>query len=325
MRITVDEISYRVAEICQKYATVLAAVLMGSCARNEETYFVNCIGQREMMSDYEMLIIVKCHSDMDAISDSLCRLRDELIKDRHSDNFDLEWMFKTVEEIRRIDKRFIFFETRFYSRLVYGDAKILNEFPKINISNLNYSELNTVIIHRLYHVIRCMNSEDEHFKKYLIARNTLDFSTAFLPLVGILIPSYSARTMELEKIAESHMLPQELVNRQHDYLIMKKDYDAEQYNDYSYEIMLQKFYEDFMLLKFLQCRYQRGVLFRSNIRNMLSAIYRFDIRRMIICLKWGKLLTSLCDEMFDLIKNGKVDEIELNNLKKMMKELFNYC
>lgn len=325
MRITADEISRRVAELCVTDPNVLAVFLMGSCARGEETYFLNENGDKEMMSDYEMLIIINSYFDTGTISDRLSELRNELINERHSESFDLEWMFKSVIEIKRLDKRFIFFETKYYGKLVYGDIKLLDLFPEINIQNLNFSELNTVIIHRLYHVIRSMNSDDEHFKKYLIARNSLDFSTALLPLTGVLTPSYEKRTAELEKIAETNKLPDGLVKRQCDYLIMKKDYNAEQYNAYTYDQMLHDFYEDFILLKDLQQKYQNGVLFRTNKRNMISALYRLDIKKMIMCLEWRKRLTSLCDEMFDMIRREKICEPEINSLKTRMKELFNYC
>ena len=325
MRITADEISRYVAELCVTDPNILAVFLMGSCARGEETYFINILGEKEMMSDYEMLIIVNSHSDTNAISDRLSAMRNELISERHSENFDLEWMFKSVNEIKRLDRRFIFFETKYYGKLVYGNIKLLDLFPDINIGNINFSELNTVIIHRLYHVIRSMSSENEHYKKYNIARNSLDFSTAFLPLTGVLVPSYARRTAELGKIFERYKLPEGLVKRQRDYLIMKKDYNAEQYNAYSYDQMLKDFYMDFMLLKELQQRYQNGVLFKTGKRNMISALYRHDIKRIIICLEWGKRLTSLCDKMFDIICTGEIDDFELNSIKSTMQELFHYC
>lgn len=325
MRIAVDEISHHVAELFKEYSCVLAAFLMGSCARNEETYFTNAQGYKEMMSDYEMLIIVNSYSDTYKISESLQKLRNELAKERTSENFDIEWMYKSVNEIKRLDRRFIFFETKHFSKLIYGNIQMLDLFPEINIHNLNYSELNTVLLHRLYHVIRGMNSKDEHFKKYLIARNSLDFSTAFLPLIGLLVPSYESRTSELQKVAEKYELPEELVKRQQDYLIMKKNYDADQYNTYSYEQMLHDFYNDFMLLRSLQQKYQNGVLFKTDIRSIASAIYRLDINKIFTCINWKRNLTLLCDEMFNLLRKRKIDESELKNLKSKMKELFNYC
>lgn len=325
MLINAESISKEIAGICERHSGVISVVLNGSCARGEETYFINSDGQNEMMSDFEMLIIVAKMVDRVAISKSLSELRNRLLAIRQSENFDLEWSYKTPDDLRRLDKRFFFFETKESDKVIYGDKDIIESFPDINLQNLNYSELNTVIIHRLYHVIRDLRSTDEKYKKYLIARNSLDFATAILPLSGVLVASYGRRMIEIEKIASELQLPDELIQRQLDYLVMKKDYSSALYDFYCYEDMLQNFYADFQLLKKLQAQLQGGTIFRRNNRRLLSSIYRANLKNLKICIQWQSRLTALCEDMFEIIKNGAVSERELAALKVQMSDLFGYC
>ena len=108
MRITSSEIASEVEIICRRHNCVLAAISMGSCARGEETYFINEMGQEEMMSDFEMLIITETSSNTEVVDKDLNELRKELKSISHSCNFDLEWSYKTIDELKRLDKRFIF-------------------------------------------------------------------------------------------------------------------------------------------------------------------------------------------------------------------------
>ena len=193
------------------------------------------------------------------------------------------------------------------------------------MKNLNYSELNTVIIHRLYHVLRDLKSDDEKYKKYIIARNSLDFSTAFLPLIGVLVASYGLRMVELERVASKYQIPSSLVQRQRDYLEMKKNYNSNLYGQYAYKDMLQNFSDDFQILKFLQMELQNGVLFKQNKRRMLSSVLRLDLKNFIISLEWQKRLNMLCEELFELINKYDFTENEMQHVKKQMLELFGYC
>lgn len=325
MEITAHAISREVAAVCKEFSTIISVLAMGSCARDEETYFTNINGQKEMMSDFEMLIITSSNAETVEISEKLSKLREKLLEIRHSQSFDLEWSFKNVNQLKMLDKRFIFFETKAAGKIIYGENSILNHFPDINLHNLNYCELNTVIIHRLYHVARDLASKDEQYKKYLIARNSLDFATAFLPLAGILTATYTRRMAELEKIAEKYKIPDDLIHRQRNYLVMKKDYSSKLYNAYQFSDMLQDFYQDFQLLKYLQCQLQSGVLFRNGKRRLLSALYHGNIKSLKLYLQWQNSLNMLCDELFMTIACENVQEQDLTKIKTQMMELFGYC
>ena len=112
MAYDVNQISEKVRETLDGCPEVVAALLMGSCSRGEETYFINGRGERELLSDYEMLIIVHGKVDTKVSDDKLKLLARELKGKSSSPCFELEWSYKTEHQIEKLDKRFIFFEAR---------------------------------------------------------------------------------------------------------------------------------------------------------------------------------------------------------------------
>ena len=194
----------------------------------------------------------------------------------------------------------------------------------INIKNLNFCELNTVIIHRLYHVLRDRLNADEHYQQYLIARNTLDIPTAVLPLCGILQSSYEKRNKSFSEYALQYGFPKELMVRLSDYLQMKKDYNADQYKKYSLEYMKKQFIADMKMLYEFQKRQQHDHAFRGNRRLLISAVYRRNIEMLKISLCWEKLNESLYQKMIQMLEKDDISSIKLRELQDEMFELFNY-
>lgn len=320
----VNQISEKVRETLAGCPEVVAALLMGSCSRGEETYFINGRGERELLSDYEMLIIVHDKMDTKVSDDKLRLLASELKGQSSSPCFELEWSYKTEHQIKKLDKRFIFFEARESACTIYGNKSAIELFPVINIKNLNFCELNTVIIHRLYHVLRdCLNT-DEHYQQYLIARNTLDIPTAVLPLCGILQSSYGRRNKSFSEYALQYGFSEEFMVRLTDYLQMKKDYNADQYKEYSLEFMKKQFVADMKMLYEFQKRQQHNHAFRKNKRLFISAVYRRNIEMLKISLCWEKVNESLYQRMIQMLEKDDVSGIELRKLQDEMFRLFNY-
>ena len=320
----VNQISEKVRETLDGCPEVVAALLMGSCSRGEETYFINGRGERELLSDYEMLIIVHDKVDTKVSDDKLKVLARELKKQSSSPCFELEWSYKTEHQMKKLDKRFIFFEARESACTIYGNKTTIELFPVINIKNLNFCELNTVIIHRLYHVLRDQSNTDEHYQQYLIARNTLDIPTAVLPLCGILQSSYGKRNKSFGEYALQYGFPKELVTRLTDYLQMKKDYNADKYKKYSLEFMKKQFIADMKILYEFQKRQQHNHAFRGNRRLLISAVYRRNIKTLRKCLCWEELNESLYQKMIRMLEKDNISSTELRKLQDEMFEMFNY-
>lgn len=321
---SVKQISEKVKLTLSSCQEVIAALLMGSCSRGEETYFLNKNGEKELLSDYEMLIIVKDNYAIDESNRKLHALADELKSQSTSPCFELEWSYKTVREMKKLDKRFIFFEAKVSSYVIFGDNNVINLFPDINIKNLNYCELNTVLIHRLYHVVRDYLIPDEHYQKYLIARNTLDIPTAILPLLGVLQSSYINRNNIFKKYASDCNASKELITRLDDYLQMKKDYNAKQYEIYTIDAMRTHFIEDIKFLYQFQKKVQNGNIFRNNYRLLLSGIYRHNIDNIRMSIHWKTLNETLYNRMLNMLEVGNITEEELKTLEDDMYKIYRY-
>ena len=324
MGYSVTEISDIVFNAIEGRTEIVAALLMGSCARHEETYFTNQNGVRELLSDYEMLLITKDGYSTSECDRTLRELADKLKMASSSPCFELEWSFKTKAQIRRLDKRFIFFEAKDSAYLIYGEQNAIELFPDITISNLNFSELNTVINHRLYHVLRDSLKGDEHFQKYLIARNTLDIPTAVLPLVGVLKSSYSARNQAFFEAVDMREFPAGLKERLNDCLEMKKNYDSEVYERRSLPEMQSCFLQDMKALYAFQSKSQGGKAFRKNRRLFLSAIYQRSRQIARQYFNWENLNQSLYSDMIQILENGQYNENDMNRITNRMFELYGY-
>lgn len=319
-----DQIGKLVAKRLSGKAGIIAALLMGSCARGEETYFINKDGNRELLSDYEMLVIIQKGTETSIIDEDLRSLANELKEQSSSPCFEVEWSYKTTEEIQRLDKRFIFFEAKESAKVVYGDDCVLSLFPKITISNLNFSELNTVIIHRLYHVLKDRLNPDEHYQKYLIARNTLDVPTAALPLMGMLESSYEKRNrLFLDKVDKSEF-PEGIEDRLQDYLEMKKNYSSNIYEKYSEDSMRFDFSRDMEALYNFQKRHQKGHAFRRSYRLLLSAVYRKNLEFAYRYLHWEDLCEKLYSDMIAMLNDSNIMEEQIDSISNRMFLLFGY-
>lgn len=320
----VNQISEEVRDTLSGCKKVFAAVLMGSCSRGEETYFLNKNGERELLSDYEILIIVYDKENIDECNDKLEILSKKLKEKSTSPCFELEWSYKTIREMKQLDKRFIFFEARESASVITGDKASIKLFPVITIKNLNMCELNTIIIHRLYHVLRDFHNKDQHYQQYLIARNTLDIPTAVLPLFGILQSSYEKRNKIFIQSATRYGFSEELVVRLDDYLQMKKDYNAKQYEKYSIEYMREQFVADMKMLYEFQSKKQNGHAFRRNIRLFISAIYRRNIEMLKLSFSWKTKNELLYKKMIQMLEQSKVPKMKLEEIKTEMIRLYNY-
>ena len=324
MAYSVEQISDKVKGALSNCQEVIAALLMGSCARGEETYFINKNGDRELLSDYEMLIIVQDNCSVEESNRKLRTLANELKSQSWSPCFELEWSYKTIGELRKLDKRFIFFEAKESAYVICGKKEAIKMFPNITIDNLNYCELNTVLIHRLYHVIRDYMIADEHYQKYLIARNTLDLPTAILPLIGILQSTYECRNRTFRKYASEYDFSENLVDRLDDYLCMKKNYDADEYSFYTVDDMRNHFVEDMKSFYRFQKKMQNGHAFKKNNRLFLSGVYRRNIKLIRMSIQWENMNEELYKKMIYMLENGNVTKDGLKSLQDEMFDIYSY-
>lgn len=319
-----EQIGAEAARVLKRCPNVAAALLMGSCARGEETYFTNLNGEMELLSDYELLIVTKDKSDRSGCEKALRALAGTLKEQSSSGRFELKWSYKSESELKRLDRRFIFFEARECAKIIYGDPAVLEHFPPITVRNLNYCELDTVIIHRLYHVLRDMWISDEKYRKYLIARNTLDIPSVVLPWEGILAGTYQKRIRLFLDLPDTAFISNDLKKRLADYFEMKKNYDSELYEQYALEHMKECFVSDFRALYMYQRDKQRGKAFRRGGRLLISAAYRRDLNLFKLWLGWPGLNEKLCSDMFDAMGSRVIYEQKIEEIRDAMMKLYGY-
>lgn len=319
----VVQIENEIRERLSGITSVEAVLLMGSCARNEETYFINCEGDRELLSDFEMLVVLTDLSEIQNVEPTLLQIRTEFVSISTSACFDIEWSYKTKSELSHLDKRFIFFEAKQSSKLIVGNPEVIRSFPEITLSNLNFCELNSVIIHRLYHIAKDINEKDEHYQKYLIARNTLDIPTAILPLMGYLQSSYRKRNEIVRSLAKGGKFDKNLAARLDLYLEMKLDYSSSLYDSVSVESMLQQFISDIEWLYSEQRHRQNGTAFRMNKRLIISGVLRLKYQRVFNGITWKSRMEQLYQELLECIKHDTYKSHE-PSIKDSMMLYFEY-
>lgn len=279
---TIGEITKLVSAVFVDVPDVFAVVLMGSCSRGEETWRTTEDGNKELMSDYEFTIFLNnmIPRTISLLNNRLTMLNSRLKLTTSSPFFRLEWNYFHVKKVPFIDKRFINFEMKTANYLIYGNSTIFKLLPNISIKNINYSELMSIINHRLYHVLKDVHLSDEHEKKYLIARNTLDIPSIVLPLEGDLVCSYKKRISTFIDKKYDTIFENDLGSRLSSYYLMKTDYSSELYCEVAVNEMLNLFIKDMMKLHDYMCRKHHGKPFIVDKRRLLKACLKCNIRQI---------------------------------------------
>lgn len=181
---------------------LISVILLGSTARNEISYIKDVEGI-DIFSDYEFIIIVKEKID------------DKTLKDLKSQILNLEQKFGIKSPLFHVDfgvstlMKFKFtprtlwaFEVKDHGVTVFGED-VKKMLPTITIENLDFGNLNELIIVRLWNCLISLNnnfiynnnSQYEDFViKFFYSRNILDILTILLPHNNKLIPGYKNRS-----------------------------------------------------------------------------------------------------------------------------------
>lgn len=305
MRTSVSAVSEAVVASLAGIKGVVSVLLTGSCGRGEETYFVGPSGQRQLLSDFELLVIVRTRGARSLADSALRQLRSSLLLESESPFFDLDWSFATPLKLRAMDRRFIHFETKSAASAILG-PDLTNLMPTVTVGDLNYAELGSVVVHRLYHVARDWYHLDDHARKYLVARNALDLATVILPYHGILLPTYNRRVEALDSLDLDGIWPG-LADRLRRYLEMKLDYDSELYATEDSAEMMRQFADDFeSVLEFLRAR-NGGSAFRVDARSLFSAVARGRLVRVAAALQRPAADARLCVGLLQYLRGGEAD------------------
>lgn len=322
---TVEYITERVRNALDGADEIYAAILMGSCSRHEESYEQDDNGELHLLSDYEFTIVTTKNTVPETVEEKLKALNAELKKYVASPFFNLEWNYVWKDKLPFMDKRFINFEMAEAKCLICGNPGVFSLFPKITIANLNFAELNAIVNHRLYHVLKDFGKVSEHHKKYLIARNTLDILSVILPYEGTLICSYTKRLEKFPKRVENIYFSNDIEKRLSDALEMKKNYSSPLYKTLNADRMLEQFITDMKALYRYQSDKQGGKAFCVDRRRLLKSVLKLHIGDVKNTLRRPHEEEKLYEEMIALLETRAFEPGKVSAIADRMQNIYGYC
>lgn len=292
----------------------LHGILIGSCSRNEESYCK--LDKYYLISDLEFFVIYNDKNVLEDLDKKLKQLNKVLKSENPFSSFFLDWSYIHKKKLRFSDRRFILYEAIQSAKVFHGDRNIIKLYPNINIRNLNYSELDDIIIHRFYHVYRDWGLSDN---KYLIARNTLDILTLYLPYNGYLCCGYARRNEVYYNFLEQDK--RIFVSDFSSYLNYKIDrIGLDNFDEYE---MLTIFIKDFeVLVNYLIER--QGNPFLKDYRFIASSLLRFKPSKIKMSLFKDKQCNELYSILQDRLKQLNINHEFDESIGNKMEELYGY-
>lgn len=181
---------------------IVSILFIGSGSRNELSYKIkeNSI---DIFSDYEFVIIVDKMLSQDEF-DKLNKIFRNLEKKWNikSPLFYIDYGVSTLSKFKLTPPTLWSYEARNLGVIVYG-RDVRKDLVDVNLTNLDYGNLNELIIVRLWNMLVHMNNgfikkENNEYENFIIkfyySRNILDILTILLPNYSILQGGYRNRT-----------------------------------------------------------------------------------------------------------------------------------
>jgi len=187
--------------VCEKFSDFSPGVLLvGSTARGELSW-VESEGNIRLFSDVEFLVSVSAHNRK--IENEF----HELIKNLESEYdlgelFHIDYTVITWDKLPKLEKKFFIFESK-QCGIDFTQKSVSAELPVVTRSNINWKELNEVLLHRLTSILHAipvsfltstMTKEEKQTIGLNIAKNTLDITTWLHPYEAKeLVAGFTAR------------------------------------------------------------------------------------------------------------------------------------
>jgi len=191
---------------------VLSVLLLGSTARGELSYRRRS-GTLDLFSDYELVAVVLRDGARRSAELQRRLTRWEAGLPFRNPLFHVDLSVKSRWRMRLQAPIIWTYETRENGVTIFGeDAR--RWLPRVTLARLDYANLAQLLMCRLWmmlmHVPRRFllgdpSARERTLFKYVVCRNVLDLPTILLPYEGVLLPSYGARRLYLEKhYADTH-------------------------------------------------------------------------------------------------------------------------
>jgi predicted nucleotidyltransferase len=174
-----------------------AVILTGSTARGELS-FSGVGDQLTLRSDIELYVVCDSPRLMkESVAADIASVEFEY-KDRWPE-FHIDIAYLTRGQLRRLPLWIRHYEIRENGKTLVGED-VLREIPSVSLQNLDWRELNDVVLWRLLGIVARLPVDWLDNKRDLspdelqaIARSVLDVTTWALPGIGILLPTFHKR------------------------------------------------------------------------------------------------------------------------------------
>jgi len=172
-------------------------ILLGSASRGELSWRRN--GQTfELLSDYELFAVGDYPPPLQKhILNSIDRWETSL--QERGPLFHVDISFLTTDQLMRLPPCWRHFEARETGYVLFG-SDLRSMMPRIDLTNLDFCELNQILLWRNWHLVMQLPSSlltrqmsDDSTYAYLLCRNALDLTTWALPHEGYMIPGFTKR------------------------------------------------------------------------------------------------------------------------------------
>lgn len=179
---------------------LVSILLVGSTARGELTYNQDELGNLHFYSDLEFYVYVK--QGPDPLTRRIIDKKIEILQrpfTQLSPFFHIDISITPIHLLKRRNTKFITFENKVTGKVLYG-IDIKPKLTTVTGSNLNFQELNEVLLHRLWSILLYLPVAflRDHINflnfNYILSRNVLDITTWLLPYENKnLLPGFKNR------------------------------------------------------------------------------------------------------------------------------------
>jgi hypothetical protein len=202
----VDEVVRRFVEICIDHFKTddLGVLLIGSASRGELSWSDDKEGLC-IYSDIEFLIVVPKQKlcGLATFEAEVSRLNASL---RLGNRFKIDYVVNSWDGIPTLEKRIIIFDSK-QCGIEYGSKEVAPLLPEVTRKNINFKELNDVLLHRMKALLNdvpvSIFSDSSGEKEFCmsIAKNALDLTTWLHPYEArSLVSGFANRVGELEDL-----------------------------------------------------------------------------------------------------------------------------
>lgn len=181
-------------------------LLIGSTSRYELTYTLE--GGLDILSDIEFLLVTNGKLSSDVKSNIFSELKaKELEFNIPSPLFHIDIGISTLSRFKLTPPTLFAFELKTLGVPVYG-ADAREDVKEVNLTNLDFGNLNELIIVRLWNMLTKVNNSfvkrvstdyETYMVKFFYSRNVLDILTILLPNKGFLKGGYISRQRTFSK------------------------------------------------------------------------------------------------------------------------------